>query len=116
MNGVPSQRYLMVVEFINEKSYNHGWCHVITREQDLRIRFFLKEKGQANYNQQTNAQQLSNNIDQLAAHDPKWYEMKYEELLIQTDQRDDWIPEETYLQEEKKAGVFDNLFGKNKSK
>ena len=41
--------------------------------------------------------------------------MKYEELLIQTDQRDDWIPEETYLQEEKKAGVFDNLFGKNKS-
>ena len=35
-----------VVEFINEPSYDKGGnVHVITREADLRIRFFLREIG-----------------------------------------------------------------------
>ena len=41
---IPSQRYMLVIEFINDPAYNKGNnVHVITREADLRIRFYLRE-------------------------------------------------------------------------
>ena len=42
--NLPNQRFLAVIEVINEKSYDKGgsiW--VITREGDVRIRFYLIE-------------------------------------------------------------------------
>ena len=41
---IPSQRYMLVVEFINKPSYNkNNNVHVITDEADIRIRFYLRE-------------------------------------------------------------------------
>ena len=43
-HAIPSQRYMLVIEFINDPAYNKGNnVHVITREADLRIRFYLRE-------------------------------------------------------------------------
>ena len=54
--NLPNQRFLAVIEVINEKSYDKGgsiW--VITREGDVRIRFYLVEdqaKGNGQYQNQ----------------------------------------------------------------
>ena len=113
-DNIPSQRYMLVVEFINDPAYNkNNNVHVITREADLRIRFYLRET--RNNNSTTGGQLQQTDIDQGAAHDTSWYQMKYEELLLQTDHQDVWLPEETSPLEEQKKGFLKNIFSKKKS-
>ena len=49
-NSLPSQRYIAVIEIINEKSYDKGnTVYVVTRENDIRIRFYLVEHTHSSY-------------------------------------------------------------------
>ena len=45
---LPTERFLLVIEFINEPSYNkRNRIYVISEQKDIRIRFFLIEKPQS---------------------------------------------------------------------
>ena len=42
---IPAVRYVLVIEFINEPSYDKkNRIYVITQQNDIRIRYFLLEK------------------------------------------------------------------------
>ena len=73
-----STRFLCIVEFINEPSYDKGnHIFVVTREADIRIRFYLVDKSSLGYGGSKEAP----NIDQAILNtNCNWFEQKYKEL------------------------------------